>query len=390
MIDFLEKILNKAIDYFGLPVNKPFKGLLLKLGLEEEKFKKFESPSLLNHNKVFQDKPKTILRNIDILNRFPDISKKPITELTIILTHKCNLACAYCLRNANFNWQLEIPYRKLERIILSSHRLGCRQAGITGGEPFLYSSWPDLIELLGTLKWRVLWETNGLLINEKILQFIQKNLEGRFTFLVSLDSHKKEIHDKLRGKGSFEKAVSAIKLIKSFNFPLRANAIVTPLTMMTEKDLIDYVNFNKELGVNSLSINRVVALGRGHNQELFSLSEAQVEEIQAIIKKHNFFDGYLKGGAFHFIEEDQGCKRIGKELCFSPFGIHPCIFQENVKIAELDDFENLIWGNFLGSLDALRLASMSGYRGRFFSCADCLKTMPQYLKNIKNLELIDI
>jgi len=353
-----------------------------------EKLEKLEKSLLSATGKLNSSLISRGIKSLDILNKFLKISRAR-KELTIILTHKCNLSCAYCLRGANPDYQAEIPYPELKKIIASAYQFGIRNAGITGGEPFLYSHWKELVEFLGNLKWHILWETNGQLINEKSLQFIKENLGDNVTFLVSLDSYKQEIHDKLRGKGSFGKAIMAIKLIKSYNFSLQTNAVLTPLNMMNEGDLIDYINFNKNLGVNCANLNRVVSLGRGSDQKIFSLSDEQMTKLRFLFKKYNNFDGYLKDGAFRLVEDDVGCERLGSEICISPFGIHPCIFHEDIKLGELQDFKKLFFNQvFLKTLNILRLASIADYKGGYFSCTGCMESLPNYLRAVKQLELL--
>lgn len=329
------------------------------------------------------------IRTLDVFNQLLKISRRQ-KNLSIILTHRCNLSCAYCLRDANPDCKSEIPFSRLKKIILAAHRFGVRSAGITGGEPFLYPGWEKLIKLTGSLRWRVLWETNGVFVDEKRLQFLEHNLGKNISFLVSLDSQKEKIHDKLRGKGSFKKALRAIKLIKAYGFSLETNVVFTPFNLVDEKSLIAYVDFNKKLGVDSLNFNRAVNLGRGANQTAFRISEKEMAKLNFLFKKHNYFNGYLKGGAFRYVEDDVGCERLGSEICVSPFGVHPCVFHENIKLGELKDFPKIFFNQlFLKTLNILRLASISAVRGRYFSCADCMESLPVYLKAVKQLELTE-
>jgi len=331
--------------------------------------------------------PSQKIKSLNTLNRLLKIPRTG-KNLTIILTHKCNLHCAYCLRDAGSNHRAEIPFARLKKIIAIAHRFGIRNAGITGGEAFLYSHWKELIEFLGNLKWHILWETNGQLINETTLQFFKENLGNNITFLVSLDSSKEKIHDKLRGKGSFKKAVSGIKLIKSYNFYLETNVVLTPFNVMSEKDLLAHIKFNKKLGVNRVCLNKAVNLGRGSKQALFKVPDEEMGKLRFLLKKYNRFNGYLKDGAFRSIRDDAGCERLGSEICVSPFGIHPCLFHEDIKLGELEDFSKIFFNQlFLKTLNILRLASMSGSGGEYFNCAECVEFLADYLKKVKQLEL---
>ena len=107
-----------------------------------------------------------------------------------------------------------------------------------------------------------------------------------------------------------------------------------------------------------------------------------------LLKKYNRFNGYLKDGVFRSIRDDAGCERLGSEICVSPFGIHPCVFHEDIKLGELKDFQKIFFNRlFLKTLNILRLASMSGSGGEYFNCAECVEFMADYLKKVKQLEL---
>lgn len=341
--------------------------------------------SSLKSGQIVSDKP-----------RFPrgrlwveDLVYPPISSLAVILTQKCNLKCVYCLRNANSKSDddPEIPFDRLEQIVLSCHRAGCRGTGLTGGEFFLYSNWRKLVSLLGTLRWDSLIETNGILINANphYVDYLVENLGNRFGLLVSLDSFQEDKHDLHRGRGSFRQALGAIKMIKSKNVKLEVNAILTPANLMSEQDLRRYLDFVKELGADVVHIGRVVPQGRGEDQRLL-LSVRQINRISELSKKYN--DGSIQWGFFNNMDERSGCPRIGRNICVSPFGIHPCIFHQDIKIGNLGDFDGIIWSDFMQSLDMLRRAARTGFARPIYNCGDCVSVLGLYLKEVQKVEII--
>ncbi len=164
-------------------------------------------------------------------------SGSPIIGLAIMLTHKCNSGCAYCLRRVDKTRESpEINFDILKRLIISAHHFGCRAGGITGGEPFLYPRLKEAITLLGDLNWLVGIETNGKILTPEICDFLKQKLGNKLSFLVSLDSFCKKSHDFLRGEGSFDSAVTALKLIKAHDIRVESSAILTPQNFMAEKE----------------------------------------------------------------------------------------------------------------------------------------------------------
>ncbi len=319
-----------------------------------------------------------------------NLANPPINSLSIILTQKCNLKCDYCLRNTNSELKddPEIPFNTLEQLVILAHRIGCRGCGLTGGEFFLYSKWRQLIALIGAWKWGTLIETNGILIsrNPGFLDYLIEHLNSRFQVLISLDSYEERKHDLHRGKNSFRQALKAIKLVKSRGIELHTNIILTPANFMSEKELVNYVKFVKNLGVDVANIGRVVSVGRGTNSKLM-LSIHQSNKIYEILKKHDFFNGYVRWGFFNNLDETNGCNRIGRNICISPYGIHPCVFHQEIKMGDFEDFEKIVWSNFFQSLNMFRRGARVGLLRPRFNCGECVNCLPQYLKWIKKTEV---
>ena len=104
---------------------------------------------------------------------------------------------------------------------------------VTGGEPLLHSDFDALNDLLPDFSIRKVLFTNGLLLN--------KNLLGRLNvdeIQISIDGLEKA-HDALRGKGTFKKAVRAVRLAKEQGFE------VSVATMVHAKNLGDFDEMEK-------------------------------------------------------------------------------------------------------------------------------------------------
>jgi len=319
----------------------------------------------------------------------------PLNHLPVIVTQKCNLKCSYCLRDANSDKKHnpEIPFEKLKSIILSAHRSGCRSTGLTGGEFYLYSKWRELLSLIGKLRWNCLIETNGIAIsqNQELLEYTKREIGKHLSMLVSLDSYDKKKHDLHRGKGSFEKAIKAIKLIASQEICLEVNAVITPGNLLTFDEVQKYVQFSRDLGANFINFGRVVAEARGNNIDLV-LSQAQEKQIVSVLNEYlkRSGDKKIRRGFFRNSGHLSECNRIGREICVSPFGLHPCIFHQEIKIGELDDFNRLLWGEFIPSLNLLQKGSRVGHKRDAFTCFDCALSLPKYIKELKKTEIISI
>lgn len=315
--------------------------------------------------------------------------KKRERTLVLILTEKCNLRCVYCLRDTKRE-SGEVPFPALKRIILSAHRFGIKEFSITGGEMFVYPHWREMIKLIGLLGGTVFIESNGQDIKEDDVVFLKNTLKGKiFKVMISLDSDKAEIHDKFRGVGAYEKAVSAIKLLRKYDIKVKTNVLFTSMNLMDEKEILDYLNFVKTLGVGEVSFGEVVALGRAKNSR-FLLSENQRRQINQILEKHNYFndDKTIEVNSKLFKTKDgvSPCHRLGGEISVSPNGLHPCVFNiGTIKLGDFQDFETLLYSDFLSSFHWADYAAQSCFKKQvIFGCSKCTQYLPQWLSLVKN------
>ena len=108
---------------------------------------------------------------------------------------------------------------------------------ITGGEPFLD---PDLVELVDVAaRWTpVIILTNAMVIARGSRRRMLDALDpGRVTMQVSLDSGTPELHDRHRGRGSFERARRGIVLLRELGFRVKVAATVDEANAAEEAGL---------------------------------------------------------------------------------------------------------------------------------------------------------
>jgi len=127
---------------------------------------------------------------------------------TLIVTYRCDLACAMCDLPTRGNRRQELDTDGLRGVLDGMRDLGVLGVGITGGEPLLR---PDLLDLVrhGTEQGLLMHlNTNGTLVTDDVARGLAAH--GAASVNVSLDGPDAEMHDRLRGrKGSFEHELRA-------------------------------------------------------------------------------------------------------------------------------------------------------------------------------------
>ena len=143
--------------------------------------------------------------------------KTVVKALCLHIAHDCNLACRYCFaeegeyhgRRALMSY--EVGKKALDFLIANSGSRRNLEVDFFGGEPLM--NWQvvkDLVaygreqEKLHDKNFRFTVTTNGVLLNDEIQEFVNKEMDN---VVLSLDG-RKEINDKMRpfrnGKGSYD------------------------------------------------------------------------------------------------------------------------------------------------------------------------------------------
>ena len=119
---------------------------------------------------------------------------RPVEDLRVSLTDRCNLRCRYCMPREVFGPDhafLErgelLSFEELERVLRVFAGLGVRKLRLTGGEPLLRRDLPDLVTRLAAIPGidDMALTTNGILLPRLAPALSEAGL-GRVT--VSLDS----------------------------------------------------------------------------------------------------------------------------------------------------------------------------------------------------------
>lgn len=175
-----------------------------------------------------QDKWKTMLSRSNYF--FSVVRARLLKKLkpvicVLVVTNKCNLNCKYCFGGYAYRKTPDYSTGELKDLIGRLHSMGTRYLNIHGGETLLRD---DIGEIVRYIKDKGIYcclITNGILLQEKINEIRQVD-----NLTISLDGSQ-ENNDKNRGRGSFDKALEAVKLAKKEKIPLRVSATLTKYTM---------------------------------------------------------------------------------------------------------------------------------------------------------------
>jgi GTP 3',8-cyclase len=115
---------------------------------------------------------------------------RPLASLRLSVTDRCNLRCAYCMPEAEYQWLPRgslLDFDETTRLARVFHAAGVSRVRFTGGEPLLRRELPALVaQVAAAAPWEdVALTTNGILLAPMATQLKASGLQ-RIT--VSLDT----------------------------------------------------------------------------------------------------------------------------------------------------------------------------------------------------------
>jgi radical SAM protein with 4Fe4S-binding SPASM domain len=173
------------------------------------------------------------------------------------ITNKCNLTCPYCYANAGQNDKNELTTEEIFKVLNSARNLSENvKINVSGGEPLLRPDIWDIAKECKRLAFSVTLLTNGTLVTKQVAKKIKEHFDS---VLLSIDSPIEKVHDRLRGKGSFKKAIAALKHLSKTKIPLKLGTTITTQNISSIPDILKI----RQIKPSMLSLNLLVGAGRG-------------------------------------------------------------------------------------------------------------------------------
>lgn len=201
--------------------------------------------------------------NFKIDRKLFDYYNGNVKQIFLYLTDECQLRCRQCLYKPNLTFQMRrknIPYDIAVKLMEDFYEMGARKVTFMGGEPFLYyGDYHYFLKLILEAK-RIGYtymraDSNGQNDNLYYKNEILKEL-GDLSF--SIDGYTSAINDPLRGEGSFDKCVTAIKTAVANGCNVELTTCVHPALLRMDGDklaLENMIAFAENLGVNAINFH---------------------------------------------------------------------------------------------------------------------------------------
>jgi uncharacterized Fe-S cluster-containing radical SAM superfamily protein/diadenosine tetraphosphatase ApaH/serine/threonine PP2A family protein phosphatase len=159
-------------------------------------------------------------------------------RLWVYTNFHCNLACSYCaVASSPYARRRSLGAERFRRLVDEAVAEGFEELYVTGGEPFVE---PEISDMLAYASERLptVVLTNAMLFTGRRREELRR-LAGRDSLVLqtSIDGARPETHDRLRGRGSWEKTLRGIEFGRSLGLRMRAAMTETDANRGERDDL---------------------------------------------------------------------------------------------------------------------------------------------------------
>ncbi len=300
-----------------------------------------EASGLRNSGMLFTDD--IYAGNIEMFRKREHVVK----ALCLHIAHDCNLACRYCFagegeyKGDRALMSFETGKKALDFLVKSSGSRRNLEVDFFGGEPLM--NWGTVKQLVNygrsiekehDKKFRFTLTTNGVLLNNEIMEFCNREMGN---VVLSIDG-RPEVHDRMRpfrnGKGSYDLILD--KFIKFAESRNQTNYYVRGTFTHYNTDFASDVLHLADLGFKQISVEPVVAPA----EAAYAITE---DDLPVILEQYDILAAEMVKRAkegrgfnfFHFMidlsggpciyKRLSGCGSGTEYLAVTPYGeLYPC------------------------------------------------------------------
>jgi len=191
--------------------------------------------------------------------------RRPGYRLWVYTNFHCNLACDYCcVVSSPSALRRVIELDEFTAIVEEAEAASVRELFLTGGEPFMLLDLDERLRI-ATARLPTTVLTNAMVWTGERRRRLEALPRDGLTLQISLDSATAELHDRHRGQGSFDRAITGIRTAMDLGFRVRVAATLGADAGDAERDLVSLFD-DLALDDDARVVRRVArqgAAGRG-------------------------------------------------------------------------------------------------------------------------------
>ncbi|MFO7768513.1 MAG: GTP 3',8-cyclase MoaA [bacterium] len=176
-----------------------------------------------------------------------DTLGRPLRDLRISVTDRCNFRCSYCMPLDHYEWVRRsriLRFEEIRRLAAVFAALGVSRLRLTGGEPLVRAEIEDLVAMLAALPDI---EDLGLTTNGALLGRLAGPLReaGLHRLNISLDTVREETFRRITRRGDFHDVMSGLMAARDAGFEeVKINAVIR--RGVNDEEVLEILDFARE------------------------------------------------------------------------------------------------------------------------------------------------
>jgi radical SAM protein with 4Fe4S-binding SPASM domain len=150
---------------------------------------------------------------------------------------------------------------------------GIKYVNLTGGEPLIHSHLPQVLLMLHEYNVEKSIVTNATLVRDNIVELLYKT----DTHIFATIEGPREVHDKIRGHGSYDLANRGIEVLRKKLSDISIVATVNKINYKRVHEIIDYV---VSIDINELALLPVMPSGKALQTRIYVSAGEYLEAIE--------------------------------------------------------------------------------------------------------------
>lgn len=274
-----------------------------------------------------------------------DSLQRPIRDLRISVTDRCNFRCSYCMPKEIFGDDYAflpknecLSFEEIQRLTKLFVSLGVKKIRLTGGEPLMRPNLSDLVSKILSIDGveDVGLTTNGLLLGQQAKRLYDAGLRR---LNVSVDALNPELFGRLNGRG-IEPAfiLKQIEYAREIGFEIKVNMVVQK--GVNDSEILPMAAYFKEQGItlrfiefmdvgndNSWSFKKVITKKEIYERliSIYELEPMDRDYFGEVAKRYRYKDSDAQVGFITSVSESF-CSSCTRARLSSDGRFYTCLF----------------------------------------------------------------
>lgn len=198
----------------------------------------------------------------------PFMPTTPVPSIDLYVTYRCNLRCSHCFLGSKLDEGTHFDPELLGELIRAAPSWGTEEITFLGGEPSLYPRLPEMIGMVQANGMRARIVTNG---QKSFASFMDAFAGDELPHVCfSVDGSSSDVHDRVRGRGAFDRLVRSISVANERGYPTSG---IVSLARSNADDCERLLELCARLGFSYVNVHYVTNRGFATEQSVLTIDE---------------------------------------------------------------------------------------------------------------------